>query len=72
MTEHKVPNSVTYKGYIPCGPFMSANYFRHTDREPHKALFACGSHDRVDTEVLLYHDQTELEKKRKNQTIFVL
>ena len=51
---------------------MSANYFRHTDREPHKALFACGSHDRVDTEVLLYHDQTELEKKRKNQTIFVL
>ena len=48
---------------------MSANYFRHTDREPHKALFACGSHDRVDTEVLLYHDQTELEKKRKNQTI---
>ena len=44
---------------------MSANYSRHTDREPHKALFACGSHrdDRVDTEVLLI----KLKKKGKTK-----
>ena len=48
---------------------MSANYSRHTDREPHKALFACGSHrdDRVDTEVLLI----KLKKKEKPNHIKV-
>ena len=67
MTEHKVPNSLHTRVIFPvdlsCPRITldtpTANHTRHY-------LLV---HDRVDTEVLLYHDQTELEKKRKNQTI---